>query len=126
MASWGSERGHDWSARWTGFLVPVGTGTFALAIESNELAILRLAGKTVAQVTEAAPRAEVTVKLTTDQALPMEVDFIKPRRETEPANHSSFLHILWRVAANGAWQPVPDTWLQHSRAQQYAAELSLR
>jgi pimeloyl-ACP methyl ester carboxylesterase len=124
-ASWGTDLGHDWSARWAGSLVPGVSGQITLAVETNEEVAVRLGDRVVlaAAQTEAPVTAVVTVAA--GQAVPFGVDFIKPRREGELRDHVSILRLLWRQSG-GPWQALPAEWIRHSRAEENAAELSLR
>jgi len=122
---WGTDHGHDWSAHWTGFLVPTISGEIEFAIETNEEATVRVAGQTAATTPPSAGDRPTPVKLKAGEAVPIEIDFNKPRRESELESHVSNLAILW-LDRDGEWYPVPDSWLRHSRAQEDTEEMSLR
>lgn len=122
---WDVSRGRDWSARWSGFLVPSVTGRFAFAVETNEEATLRISDKVAIDAAPGKPGSATAVALRSGEPVTFEIEFNKPRREAELDDSISQLRILWRDD-RGEWQPVPGEWMRHSRAQRMEAEMSLR
>ena len=122
---WDVSRGHDWSARWTGFLVPEVSGEFALAVETNEEVTVEIGDYVSMRATPGKNGAAASIALRAGEAIAINVQFNKPRREAELDNHVSKLAIRW-CDAGGEWQSLPESWLRHSRAQRLHAEMSLR
>jgi len=124
-STWGGEFGRDWSARWTGFLVPAVTGNIVITLETNEEATVRLADKIVATAPGSLGAPATPVALSAGEAKPLVIEFIRPRRDADDKNHVSRLQILW-LGTDSIRHQVPDSWLRHSRVQENAAESSLR
>jgi hypothetical protein len=122
---WDASRGHDWSARWIGFLVPGITGTIAFSVETNEEATIHIGDRASISASAGSRAESVPLSVVTGQPLPFTVEFNKPRRAAELDDHLTSLRILWKND-QGEWQPVPAEWLRHSRAQDINAEMSLR
>ncbi len=118
-------RGQDWSAHWSGFLVPSVSGQLEFALEASEEAAVVVAGRTIAQTRETSRRATGAIHATAGEPLPCEIRFEQARRADRPEDYTSFLRLSWRSAA-GEWAPVPASWLRHSREQQRTAERALR
>jgi hypothetical protein len=125
VQTWDVSRGHDWSARWTGFLVPEVSGELAFAVETNEEVIVEIGDNLSMRATSGKNGAAASVPLRAGQAVAICVHFNKPRREAELDDHVSKLSIRWRDAGGG-WHSLPESWLRHSRAQRQHAEMSLR
>lgn len=123
--TWDTSHGQDWSAQWTGFIVPSVTTTTSFAVETNEEAVVRIGTSVTIEALPGSRGMVDGIAITAGNAIGLEVDMNKPRRESELDDHVSVLRILWKND-RGEWKPVPEDWMRHSRAQRLKAEMNLR
>lgn len=119
------QRGQDWSARWSGFLVPDVAGAIELALEASETASLQVGDEVLASTSPSTRHARGRVQVVAGERLPCTVRFEQGRDADRPADYTSFLRLSWRTP-DGNWKPVPAAWLRHSRHQARTAERALR
>lgn len=107
--------GHEWSARWRGFVRAPATGEIKFHVETNKSVDLRVNGRTILEIDPGETRKSGSVLMEKGRLYPIEVSFYNAR------GFDAYLKLTW------SWDrqvpvSVPPENLSHSLEQEHAAD----